>query len=338
MPTPAQTAGWSFRQVAIGLAVLVSLLSVQFLVSPELGVSFTALAMIIGLVVVVAVALPELERDVLQFGFFGAILGGAGESLLISADSLLHGVLLGAIVGALVGDEVQLSRKWFKLVRQAREERRWWQKLSLESNWLPRAVWIGCGVALVLGIVLLAVLKSNGMSPRDDLRVVSDFFEHFRDRRLAAWIWSDLGYMWFAIIPLGMSVALSRMAARVPQQALLVDGILRRVAILQCTALFLLALEVAHQWVVQLSTLSHTSLGSAAFLNDHYEFLLNIQADSLRFALIPLLMLMVSQIFLGKGLFRYWQRSGWIVALGMLSLMSVYVLGFLLIQLFASVA
>jgi hypothetical protein len=48
--------------------------------------------------------------------------------------------------------------------------------------------------------------------------------------------------------------------------------------------------------------------------------------DTLRLVLLPLYVLMIAQIFLGKRLFHYWRRSGWIVALGMASLTGVLVL------------
>jgi hypothetical protein len=57
---------------------------------------------------------------------------------------------------------------------------------------------------------------------------------------------------------------------------------------------------------------------------------LEVFVDSLRITLAPLLLLMVAQVFLGKRMLRYWQRSGWLVALGLLGLTSVFTLGLLL--------
>ncbi len=307
------------RQSVVGLALLIAGLALPLIAVPTIGLPLAAFVLAIGVVIVLALASAELERDVIHMGLAGAIFGLLVEYFLGGRAGVVHGAIFGLIVGALIGDEIQLSRKWLRLTRQTREESRWWQKLPLESRWLPRTVWVICGVSMLAGLTLV-VLCDRGLLPRgDDSRLLSELFGQFRERRLATNSWATLGNAWFALIPLCMSIALSRFVAQVPNRTLLIDGLMRRIGVLQCVALLMLAYVIARSILNNLSNVS----GGEIFLLDDY-------VDWLRIALAPLLLLMVAQVFLGKRMLRYWGCSGWLAALGLLGLTSVFTLGLLL--------
>lgn len=303
---------------AWGLGAVVIALCVQLAIAPHIGLPLAALALLVALVVVLVLAGTELERDVVHMGLLGAILGGLGEWWLLDS-AWWHGALFGLLVGGLVGDEVQLSRKWLKLTRQAKEEQRWWQRLPLEPRWLPRVVWLTFAAA-VLGLLTMPFwLPAGGGS-----RLAGDLFAAFRARRIASGAFESLGQAWFAVVPLSIAMALSRFAARVPDQALLVDGLLRRIAVLQCSALMMLSVDAVLIWSAPPVVPRYTLAG-------HYVFQLAGFVDMLRLALIPCMLLMLSQIFLGKRMVHYWRRSGWIVALGGIGLTTTTALGFLIV-------
>jgi hypothetical protein len=319
----ASTPGFRLtaRHCVLGLGLLVGGLALPLIAAPQIGMPLVAFALLIGVVIVFALASTELERDVIHMALAGAIFGLLVEYFLGGRAGVVHGTIFGLVIGALIGDEVQLSRKWIKLTRQTREESRWWQKLPLESRWLPRVVCGLCGFS-ILGGLTLVVLCDRGLLPRgEESQLVDELFRLFRARRIETNPWSTLGNAWFAIIPLCMSIALSRFAAQVPNRTLLIDGLLRRIGVLQCVALLLLAYLAAVSILREVSVVSHGNVFSLS---------LEVFVDSLRITLAPLLLLMVAQVFLGKRMLRYWQRSGWLVALGLLGLTSVFTLGLLL--------
>jgi hypothetical protein len=51
-------------------------------------------------------------------------------------------------------------------------------------------------------------------------------------------------------------------------------------------------------------------------------------ADTLRYAMIPVFMLLIAQFFLGKRLAQYWRQAGWIVALSFSAMLGVCALQF----------
>ena len=334
MPIPAAARERSFRHLWIGALVVASLLSLQLMIEPAIGVSLTALVLIISGVVALIIAWPELERDVVQFGILGAIVGGAAEAIAFSnagtfnAAALWRGAIFGLILGVLIGDEVQSSRKWFKLTKQTRESLRWWQRLPLQSRWLPRAVWAICGLSIVAAMSLV-VSSELGWLPRgEQSQLVSDLFGAFRAAREDSSVSRDLAYVWFAVIPLCMSIALARFAARVPDNALLVDGLLRRVAVMQCAALLMLAGSIASDWITILWT------SSADRMQTYYEMFAEHLVHFLRISLIPLMLLMVAQLCLGRRIVRYYAGSGWLMALGIFAMTCVFMLSFLLVYAF----
>lgn len=287
------------------------------MVAPEIGLPLTAAALGAALFVVVVLMATELEQDVVQVGLLGAVLGGLVEVWFLGQD-WWHGALFGLLVGSLLGDELQLSHKWLLLTRQAKAEQRWWQRLPTTSRWLPRAVWVAFAVALVALVSLPYWLPYDAGS-----RLTGDFFTMFRERRIESSVWANLLRVWFVIVPLCVAIALSRFAARVPNQQLVVDGLLRRVAVLQCAALLMMAVYAIGEWIITLSyppTHTHS-----------YTAQLAAYVDTLRLALVPCMLLMLSQVFLGKRLFLYWRTSGWIVALGALGMLTVATLGYLIV-------
>lgn len=318
MPSTTRVPFIATRPAAWGLLVVGVVLSWQLVMAPEIGVPLTALALLAALAVVLVLATTELERDVVHMGVIGALLGALGEAWLLG-QLWWHGALFGMLVGGLIGDEIQLSRKWLKLTRQAKSEQRWWQRLPLESRWLPRTVWVAFATALIALLTMPFWLPHEAGS-----RLAHDFFSVFRERRIASSFWSNLSHVWFAIVPLSMAVALSRFVSRVPNQALLVDGLLRRIAVLQSAALLMMAANALLTWTLM-------SPEPRASFSIHYGFHLEEYVDTLRLALVPCMLLMLSQIFLGKRLFLYWQRSGWIVAVGGLGMLTVMALGFLIV-------
>jgi hypothetical protein len=309
LATPA--AAW-------GAGVLLLGLTLHLAIAPQTGLPVATLTLGLGVALVLMLALRELERDVIQMALLGGILGGLGEAWFLGVESFWHGLLSGLLVGALVGDEVQLSRNWLRLTRQAKTEQRWWQRLPAESKWLPRVVWAFFAVALMAMLTMPWWLPTQVGS-----RLADDLFRVFRERRLESNVLANVFSVWYAVVPLAMALALSRFAARVPNQTLLVDGLLRRVAVLQCAALLLLAANALVSWSDWPSVIRYTYA-------EHYLYQVDALVDVLRLALVPCLLLMLSQIFLGRRLFRFWRRSGWIVAIGGLGLLSAGMLGFLI--------
>ncbi len=321
MPTPAAREK-SYRHLLIGALVLATLLTLQLVVSPEIGASLTSFTFILCGVAVLVLAWPELERDVIQFGIMGMVLGGVCGAAQITGNGWWHDALFGLPVGMLMGDEVQASRKWFKLSKQTRNEDRWWQRPPAQSLWLPRVVWSACGLTL-LGAIFLIVLCDLRSS-----HVVADMFTMIRQAREETSLWRMLSNCWYAIIPLAMSIALSRFATRVPNNALLVDGLLRRVAILQAAALLMLAGGIAKDWIGDWIVSADTGLPT------HYKIFAEIFAAQFLKMLPPILLLMLAQIFLGRRIIHYYTRSGWLMALGLFALASVFIMSFLLVYAF----
>jgi hypothetical protein len=311
-------AGWA-------LAALVVALCVQLAASPAIGLPLIALALMGGLLVVFVLLTSELDADVVHVALIGAVAGTVGESWLLG-EAWWHGLLFGMLVGGLVGDEIQLSGKWLKLARLTREESRWWQRLPLQSRWLPRAVWVAFAAALVAAISMPWWLPQEAGS-----QLARDFFATFRERREEAGYWSNVGRAWFAIVPLSIAIALSRFVARLPNQAILIDGLLRRIAVLQAAALLMLAVNALLIFTAWPSRPAYS-------FGNHYEFQLSAFVDLLRVAMVPCMLLMLSQLFLGKRLALYWARSGWILALGALGLMMATGLGFMIVFMLEQVA
>jgi hypothetical protein len=301
--TPAigtRPAAWTLGAVVVALVV-------QLAAAPQIGLPLTALALIIAVAIVAVLALTELERDVVHMAVIGAVLGGLVECWLIDRSAWLHGALFGVVVGALVGDEIQVARKWLRLTRQAKEERRWWQRVPVQSRWLPLAVWIGFA-AMLAGCAVLAVYLRPRLA--EQTAMLEEWFAAIRARRLEASTWSNIVNAWFAIVVLAMSIALSRFVSRVPNQQLLVDGLLRRIAVLQCAAFLMLALDGALRMLTIVLEID-LSPPILAF------------ADTLRYAMIPVFMLLIAQFFLGKRLAQYWRQAGWIVALSLSAMLGV---------------
>lgn len=327
MPSASRSARIDHRDFRRPLLLVVALaggLSMLIALAPASGLPLAALALGCGLVVLVTVASAELERDVVWMSSGCALVGAFGESWLRGSSYLWHGVLFGAIVGALAGDEIQLSQRWLRLVRHTKEEARWWQKLPLESRWLPRAVWLGLALVMTGAVVLVVAAASQGLPHAGRSQLLRDLLVQFREVRMESSVLRNLGYAWFAVVPLAMSIALSNFATRMPRQALLQDGLLRRVGVLQCAALLMLAVDALASWVFSLSQLSaHTP-------RDYYLHFVGELAFSLHIAIVPALLVVAAQLFLRQRLLFYWQRSGWLLALGILGLTLSYALGFLL--------
>lgn len=305
------------RAAAWGLVGIVLGLASWLLWEPERALPLVAVALLAALAVVTILATTELDADLVATGLAGAFVGGIVEVYLLG-QTWWRGALFGLAVGALIGDELQLAHKWLRLTRQAKAGERWWQRIPMQSRWLPRTVWVAFFSALVALVTMPWWLPYETGST-----LTADLFSMFRERRLETSFWSNLSQVWFAVVPLSMAVALSRFAARVPFEALLLDGILRRIAVLQCAALLMLAANALAVWTILLGDLpAHSSA---------YGSQLASFVDMLRLALVPCLLLMLSQLFLGRRLFLYWQRSGWIVAVGGTGAVTVLMLGYLIV-------
>jgi hypothetical protein len=310
LPGSSRTPAIATRPAAWTLAAIVVALVVQLAAAPQIGLPLIALALLIAGAIVAVLAFTELERDVVHQATIGAVLGALMEIWLIDRSAWLHGALFGLVVGALIGDELQLSRKWLRLTRQAKEEQRWWQRVPVQSNWLPLAVWVGFSL-LLIGCGVLAIYLRPLLA--EQTAMLEEWFGDIRTRRLEASTWSNIVNAWFALVVLSISIALSRFVSRVPNQQLLVEGLLRRIAVLQCAAFLMLALDGTLRMI---STL-HLSTPPILAL-----------ADTLRFAMIPVFMLLIAQFFLGKRLAQYWRQAGWIVALSFSAMLGVCALQF----------
>lgn len=311
--TPAigtPTAAWVLLAVVVGL-------SLQVAAAPDIGVPLIALALLAAGFVIFVLASSELERDVVHMALLGAVLGGAGEAWLLGTQ-WWHGALFGLLVGGLIGDEIQLSRKWLKLTRFAKAETRWWQRSRPQLVWLPRIVW-SCAAGLFVVAVGLLVMYAPHVAGQSSL--LPDWLEVFRERRLQSPAWMNMAHTWFALVALAISVALSRFVARVPDQQVLVEGLMRQIAVLQCAALLMLAFDGTLRSQLPFGMFGADS-GEAAV------HALESLADTVRLIFLPLGVLLLAQFYLGKRLFHYWQRSGWIVAMGLCSLAGVMALQF----------
>jgi hypothetical protein len=289
-------------------------LSLQLIASPDIGLPLAALALFIAGAIVAVLAFTELERDVVHMATIGAVLGGLVEAWLISRSAWLHGALFGMVVGALIGDEIQLSRKWLYLTRQARPQQRWWQRSLAQSRWLPMTIWLGFA-ALLVACFVLAVLFQPRLA--EQTAMLEEWFAAIRSRRLEASTWSNLVHAWFALVALAISIALSRFVSRVPNEQLLVEGLLRRIAVFQSAAFLMLALDGTVRMITVLLAMANVHAEEPT-INPIIAF-----ADTLRYLMIPAFMILIAQFFLRQRLWQYWRQTGWLVALSFSALLGV---------------
>jgi hypothetical protein len=264
-------------------------------------------------------AAVELDRDVVQMAIVGVI---AGLVVQFFSDGGVA-VLLGLIIGALLGDALRDARGAAIAVSAPGEQNRWWQRRPAEPIWVARITWSVALVALSLMVVLVVFYAAQGLTLHVQSQLLSDLFDELRTARFARTAGRAALDAWYAYVLLLMSAVNASLLWRGRRTQMAADIVLRRIAVCHCLALLLLAGTSVFALSGSLVRIDPAVLGA-----DWYQFQLRVLAELISNVLVPLLLVLLNMLLLGRHLRRYLERYAWMPALGVVGLTAVIWIGF----------
>jgi len=258
-----------------------------------------------------------LDSDVTYCAAIGAFVGLVLDALnggYFDEFGFARGILAGAVLGDVVRD--QRAERLGEIPYPG--GKRWWQKRAAPPKWFAKAAWSLAMVAL--GFTILLALSYNTQRLAAGLKgaLVGDLLVDVVEAR-ASLAPNELlrrGWAMYLLLSLAM-ISCTQIWYR-KLSPLAVDRLLRRVAVMHCLAMLLLAFRSVLEWRQTLP-----GNASAEWTDGRIRALAMLVVE----AQVPILTIMFTTVLLGGLLLRYLKQYGWMPALGFSALIAVGWLG-----------